>query len=48
LAQSTYAGEVHTATGKIAGLIGVDDAGLRMRWIAKGLAEQALGRRGIT
>ena len=31
-----------------AGLIGVDDAGLRMRWIAEGHAEQAFGRRGIT
>ncbi len=30
-----------------AGLIGVDDPGLRMRWIAEGLAEQAFGRRGI-
>jgi hypothetical protein len=30
------------------GLIGVDDAGLRMRWIAERLAEQALGRRGVT
>ena len=30
-----------------AGLISVDDAGLRMRWIAERLAEQALGRRGI-
>ena len=30
-----------------ASLIGVDDAGLRMRWIAERLAEQALGRRGI-
>ena len=30
------------------GLIDVDDAGLRMRWIAESLAEQALGRRGIT
>ena len=29
------------------GLIGVDDAGLRMRWIAQRLAEQALGRRRI-
>src|SRR3974377_872337 len=29
-----------------AGLISVDDAGLRMRWIAKALAEKALGRRG--
>jgi len=30
-----------------AGLIGVDDAGLRMRWIAQRHAEQALGRGGI-
>jgi hypothetical protein len=30
-----------------AGLIGVDDAGWRMRGIAERLAEQALGRRGI-
>ena len=30
-----------------AGLISVDDAGLRMRWIAERLAEQALARRGI-
>src|SRR5208337_1143504 len=30
-----------------AGLISVDDAGLRMRWIAERLAEQTLGRRGI-
>jgi len=30
-----------------AGLISVDDAGLRMRWIAERLAEQPLGRRGI-
>src|SRR5271170_5685534 len=30
-----------------AGLISVDDAGLRMRWIAERLTEQALGRRGI-
>ena len=30
-----------------AGLISVDDAGLRMRWIAESLAEQAFGRRGI-
>jgi hypothetical protein len=30
-----------------AGLIGVDDAGLRMRWIAESLAEQALGRSSI-
>ena len=29
------------------GPIGVDDAGLRMRWIAESLAEQAFGRRGI-
>src|SRR6202166_803767 len=29
------------------GLIGVDDAGLRMRWIGERLAEQAFGRRGI-
>jgi len=27
-----------------AGLIGVDDAGLGMRWLAKSLAEQAFGR----
>jgi hypothetical protein len=31
-----------------AGLIGVDDAGLRMRWIAESLAEQALGRRAAS
>jgi hypothetical protein len=30
-----------------AGLISVDDAGLRMRRIAEGLAEQAFGRGGI-
>ncbi len=30
-----------------AGLISVDDAGLRMRWIAERLTEQVLGRRGI-
>ena len=30
-----------------AGLIGVDNAGLRMRRIAERLAEQALGRCGI-
>src|ERR1019366_3871672 len=30
-----------------AGLISVDDAGLRMRWIAESLAEQTFGRRGI-
>jgi len=30
-----------------ASLIGVDDAGLRMRWIAESLAEQALCRCGI-
>lgn len=29
------------------GLIGVDDAGLRMRWIAESLAEQVFGRRSI-
>jgi hypothetical protein len=29
-----------------AGLIGVDDAGLRMRWIVESLAEQAFGRGG--
>src|SRR5271156_6545169 len=31
-----------------ASLISVDDAGLRMRWIAERLAEQTFGRRGIT
>src|SRR5215472_12154362 len=30
-----------------AGLIGVDDAGLGMRWLAESLAEQAFGRCGI-
>ena len=30
-----------------AGLIGVDDAGLRMRWIAERLAKQPFGRRSI-
>src|SRR5271155_1408537 len=30
-----------------AGLISVDDTGLRMRWIAERLTEQALGHRGI-
>src|ERR1700720_4447375 len=30
-----------------AGLIGVDDARLRMRWIAQRHAEQALGRRSV-
>ena len=30
-----------------AGLIGVDDAGLRMRWLAERLAKQPFGRRGI-
>src|SRR5580700_7668995 len=30
-----------------ASFIGVDDAGLRMRWIAERLAEQAFGRRSI-
>src|ERR1019366_6183198 len=30
-----------------AGLIGIDDAGLRMRWIAESLAEQAFGCRSI-
>jgi hypothetical protein len=29
------------------GLVGVDDAGLRMRVVAERLAEQAFGRRGI-
>ena len=28
-------------------LIGVDDAGMRMRWIAESLAKQPFGRRGI-
>jgi hypothetical protein len=31
-----------------AGLISVDDPGLRMRWIAERVAEQAFGRSGIT
>src|SRR5689334_2454365 len=30
-----------------AGLIGIDDARLGMRWLAESLAEQAFGRRGI-
>src|SRR5215471_12878764 len=30
-----------------AGLIGIDDAGLGMRWLAESLAEQAFGRCGI-
>ena len=30
-----------------AGLIRVDDAGLRMRWVAESLAEEACGRRSI-
>jgi hypothetical protein len=30
-----------------AALIGVDDAGLRMRWIVESLAEQAFGRCSI-
>src|ERR1019366_3558929 len=30
-----------------AALISIDDAGLRMRWIAESLAEQAFGRRSI-
>src|ERR1019366_7212321 len=39
----------HCCNGRAieAGLIGVDDTGLGMRWIAEGLAEQAFGRRRI-
>ena len=39
----------HCCNGRAteAGLIGVDDAGLGMRWIAESLAEQAFGRSSI-
>src|SRR5271166_5073598 len=39
----------HTCNRRVveASLIGVDDAGLRMRWIAERLAEQAFGGCGI-
>ena len=47
-AQSSFLFHCGNRRAVEAGLIGVDDTGLRMRWIAESLAEQALGRRGIT
>ena len=46
-AQGSFLFHVCNRRAVEAGLIGVDDAGLRMRWIGEGLAEQASGRRGI-
>ncbi len=46
-AQGSFRFDSHHRRAVEAGLISVDDAGLRMRWIAERLAEQAFGCRGI-